>query len=276
MGEKKGASFNTKDFIVGGLLDDVDVTWVNVKCEMYDYGGKADAAPCVGADLVTGDEEGAPVRQYWSVGNADNWEPSEDGKYMIPVGKDSGFRKGSNVFLLLKSLEEAGFPMERFNDGDITALEGLRTHMVRKPAPKREGFTQTVRRGQDGKEFENKILLVESIITLPGEAAAAATPVQKAKAAAKTKAATKAKSNVEPQAEAAEADVSLDDKAKEILTMLIVEGGGAVSKKDIPSQAFKVMGTDPARNKVLALLFKDEWISGNGFTISAEGEISLG
>lgn len=276
--QKKGASFNTKDFAAGGLLDDVDVLWENVQCEMYDYGGKSDAAPCVGADLIA--EDADPVRQYWSVGSADNWEPSEGGSYMVPVGKDSAFRKGSNIFLMLKSLEEAGFPMERLNDGDITILNGLRAHMVRKPAPKREGFGQSMRRGEDGKEREAKVLLVERIISLPwDEEAPAETKKPKGKAAPKASGKAAPKASTKPDTDSTTSDDaggSVEQEAKDLLTQLVIDGGGNVAKKDIPSAAFKILGSNPHRNSILALLFKDAFITGNGFTLSSEGEISLG
>jgi hypothetical protein len=271
---RKGASLNPDDFISGGLLDDVDATWKNVMFEMYNYGGKSDPAPCLGADLVTGAEIKAEdvVRQYWSCGSADNWEPSEDGARLVPVGGDTELRKSTNLFMLLKSLKEAGFPMAQLADGNVTVLNGLKAHMRRIDAPKRGGMApQSPRRGRDGKEYEkeNKVLCVEKIIALPSEA-----PKDEPKAAKKGGKKAEPKAEGKPQAPAPSAD--LDSKAKDILTSIIVQGNGKANKKDIPSIGFKILGTDPDRNKVLALLFNDEWMKGAGFAVSDSGEITLG
>jgi hypothetical protein len=273
---RKGASLNPDDFIAGGLLDDVDVTWKNVMFEMYNYGGKSDPAPCLGADLVTGAEIKAEdvVRQYWSCGSAENWEPSEDGARLVPVGGDTELRKSTNLFILLKSLKEAGFPMAKLADGNVTVLNGLSAHMRRIDAPKRGNMApKSPRRGHDGKEYEkdNKVLCVEKIIALPSEATK-----DEPKAAKKggKKAADPGKAEGKPQAPAPSAD--LDGKAKDILTSIIVQGNGKANKKDIPSIGFKILGTDPDRNRVLSLLFNDEWMKGAGFAVSDSGEITLG
>jgi hypothetical protein len=273
---KKGASFNPDDFITGGLLDDVDVTFKNVKCEMFDYGGKSAAAPAVGIDLVTGAETDgeAPYRQHWTVGSAENWEPAPDGKSMVPIGKDPGFRKGSNIHLMLMSLKDAGFPMERLTDGNITTLEGLVAHVVRKPAPKRPNLNKRERTDADGKAYEDKILLIESIVSLPWETekASGGTVEPKPKAG---KGKAKAEAKAETKAAAPEAG-DADEKAKTILMQLVVENGGKILKKDVPSLALKILGNDPLRNAILRPLFMDTWITANGFTLSGEGEITLG
>lgn len=258
---RKGASLNPDDFISGGLLDDVDVTWKNVRFEMYNYGGKSDPAPCLGADLVTGVELRPEdvVRQYWSCGSSDNWEPSEDGSRLIPVGGDTELRRSTNLFLLLKSLKEAGFPMPQLADGSVTPLNGLKAHMRRIDAPKRGNMIQNARRGRDGKEFErdNKILCVEKIIALPSEA---------------PKGAKKGKK--EPVTEAKPTS-NLDSKTMDILTSVIVQSGGKINKKDLPTIGFKILAGDVDRNRVLALLFNEEWIQSSGFAISDSGEITL-
>jgi hypothetical protein len=274
---KKGASLNPDDFIAGGLLDDVDATWKNVMFEMYNYGGKSDPAPCLGADLITGAEIKPEdvVRQYWSCGSAENWEPSEDGARLVPVGGDTELRKSTNLFMLLKSLKEAGFPMAQLADGNVTVLNGLKAHMRRIDAPKRGNMpVQSPRRGASGKEYErdNKVLCVEKIIALPSEA-----PKDEPKAAkkgGKKAAADPGKAEGKPQAPAPSAD--MDSKAKELLVNIIVQGGGRANKKDIPSLGFKALGTDPDRLKVLSLLFNDEWMKGAGFAVSDSGEITLG
>lgn len=269
---RKGASLNPADAVAGGLLDDVDVTWKNVKYEMYDYEGKADAAPCLAADMVTGAESKPEdiVRQRWSCGSSDNWEPSPDGMYLVPIGSETELRKASNVIVLMGSMVQAGFPASALSDGAANVFEGLQAHMRRMEGPKRGNLPQQqARRVVGGKEYErdNKILLVEKIIALPGKQEEAAPKKGKGKAAAKDEAKT-----AEPKA----ADqTGIDAKAKDLLTRIILEGDGKAAKKDIPSLGFKILGNDPDRNKILAVLFKDEWIAANGFAVSSDGVITL-
>jgi len=267
---RKGASLDPADAVAGGLLDDVDATWKNVKYEMYDYEGKADAAPCFAADMVTGAEAKPEdiVRQRWSCGSADNWEPSPDGMYLVPIGSETELRKASNIIILMGSLVQAGFPASSLKNGVASAFEGLQAHMRRMEGPKRGGLQQPQRRTVGGKEYErdNKILLVEKIISMPGQTTTEGPAKGKAKAKAKEEA---------PKQSAADQG-ALDSKAKDLLTRIVLEGEGKVAKKDIPSLGFKILGNDPDRNKVLAVLFKDEWITANGFVVSSDGVITLG
>jgi len=267
---KKGASLDPADAVAGGLLDDVDVTWKNVKYEMYDYEGKADAAPCLAADMVTGAESKPEdiVRQRWSCGSADNWEPSPDGMYLVPIGGETELRKASNVIVLMGSLVQGGFPASALKQGMASTFEGLQAHMRRMEGPKRGDFAKSPRRVVGGKEYErdNKILLVERVIAMPGQAEPAASKAKGKKAAAKEEAATGTGSG---------GGAGRDAKAKDLLTRIILEGDGKAVKKDIPSLGFKILGSDPDRNNVLAVLFKDEWITANGFAVSSDGVITL-
>lgn len=268
MATKKGASLNPVDFITGGLLDDADVTFKNVKFEMFDYDGKAEPAPALGIDLVTGaEEEGAkPYRQHWSCGSSENWEPSDDGSTLVPIGKDTELRKATNLYMFLTSLKEAQFPMERLNDGDCSVLEGLQAHVLRKDAPKRGNLPQGgTRRGRDGKEYEkdNKVLCVSKINKFPWEGEAPAKPK---KGAAKKE---------EPAAEAGGGDI--EAKAKDVLIKLVVSGDGKALVKEVPSKGFALIDPkDPDKNKILKVLFNPAWIKANGFNVTDDGVITLG
>jgi hypothetical protein len=268
--QRKGASFSLKDFISGGLLDDVDVTLKNVKFEMFDYEGKSDPAPALGIDLVTGEEaEGEkPIRQHWSCGSADNWAPSEDGMEIIPIGKDTMLRKSSNLHMLFTSMFEAGVPDSILEGGNVSVFEDLKVHIRRKDAPKRGNLPQGgVRRGRDGKEYErdNKIVCVEKIYEPYPWDAKKADPKAGKKAAEKP---------------AASSEGDLDAKGKAVLMKLVADGNGKTSKKEIPTKGFMTIGEifgdkDPDKNKILGLLFKDVWITANGFTLAANGEITV-
>jgi len=262
MAERKGASLNPKDFITGGLLDDVDVTLKKVMFEMFDYEGKSDPAPSLGIDLVTGDEgEGdKPYRNHWSVGGAENWVPSDDGMEIIPIGKDTMPRKTSNLFFLVTSLLEAGVPESVLDSGRIDFLEGLKCHIIRKDPPKRGNLPAGgMRRGRDGKDYEKdgKVYAVSKIYEpYPWDSKKGAT-----KAAKKD--------------EKVSTGSDLDSKAKAVLVQLIAEGGGKTSKKEIPTKGFALIQADADKNKVLGLLFKDAWMTANGFAVDSDGTITL-
>lgn len=269
--QRKGASLNPKTFVSGGLLDDVDVTFTNVKFEMFDYEGKSDPAPTFSADLVTGTEDGEkPLRQHWSVGSAENWAPAEDGMEIIPIGKDHALRKASNFYMFVQSLLQAGVPESVLESGRVDFMEGLKAHIRRVDAPKRGNLPQGgTRRGRDGKDYEkdNKVLCVEKIYEpYPWEAKKGATGSTAQKSAG-------------PQP-TQESGMDVDTKAKVVLSQLIAGNGGKVSKKEIPTKGFlkikEVLGAnDSDINKVLGLMFQDPWMVGNGFAVAADGTITI-
>lgn len=271
--QRKGASLSPKDFISGGLLDDVDVTFKDVRFEMFDYEGKSDPAPALGISLVTGDEtEGEkPYRQHWSCGSAENWAPSEDGMEIVPIGKDTMLRKASNLHMLFTSMFEAGVPDSVLEGGNVGVFEGLKVHIRRKDAPKRGNLPKGgIRRGRDGKEYEkdNKIVCVEKIYEpYPWSTKKAPTGKTDKKAAVAEKAAVSSNDD-------------LDAKGKAVLLKLIADGNGKTSKREIPAKGFMAIGEifgdkDPDKNKVLGLLFKDPWITANGFVVAENGDITV-
>jgi len=265
--QRKGVSFNPKTFVSGGLLDDVDVTLKNACFEMFDYDGKADPAPALGIDLVTGEEadDEKPMRQHWSCGSAESWAPSDDKMELVPIGKDSVLRKTTNLAMLFKSCTEAGMPDAILDTGRASIFEDLKVHVRRVDAPKRGNLpTGGVRRGRDGKDYEkdNKILCIEKIYE--------PFPWDVKKPAGKAA----GKKSAEPKAEPTASDI--DAKAKAVLIQLIAAGEGKTSKKEIPTKGFVLLDkNDPDMNKVFGCLLKDPWITANGFQVAADGTITL-
>lgn len=260
--KRKGASLSPKNFITGGLLDDVDVTFKNVKFEMFDYNGTQEPTPALGIDLVTGSEEPGekPYRNHWSVGKAEMWAPSDDGMEIVPIGKDLFPRKTSNLYFLVTTLLEAKVPDEVLDSGRVDVLEGLKVHIVRKEPPgKKSDVPKEKRVGRDGKEYEKdgKIYAVSKIYEpFPWVAGAAAGDMKKAAGGASTE--------------------DLEATAKGILMQLVMAGNGKTSKKDIPTKGFALIDKkDPNKNDIFGFLFKDAWIKANGFVIAADGTITL-
>lgn len=165
--EQSGVSLKPSDQVEGGgLLDNVDATFEEVVFDMFDYGGTQSEVPALRASLKADDAKDA-VEQYWSCGAAKDWEPSKDGKRLVPIGDQKGLNKTSNVSIFFDYLIRAGFPEDKIAD-DVSVLEGLKAHMVRIPAPVRGGLPSSKKR-EDGREFAKTVLVVESILHLPWE-----------------------------------------------------------------------------------------------------------
>lgn len=237
MAKKKGVSLNPNDFVSGGLIDDVDCTFENVKFEMYDYNGKVSPAnPSLGIDIRYGDAEDDKTRQYWSAGSHKDWAASDDGSMLVSVGQATALRKSTNLFNLLKSLCECGFQSDELDEGVVTCLEGLKCHVMRIPAPKRAGLQKGARvNTATGEAFTDTILVVSQIYGGPES--------EKQEAVSKNEKAA----DVEAEAVAALKKL-LDEK-------------GSIAKKDLPTTLFAKLPDTPNRNPIMTLVFKDEFLA---------------
>jgi len=254
-----GISLNPETFVEGGgLIDDVDVTIDKARFELFDYNGTViPGVPALALHMT--DPEGEEVVQYYSMGKPEDWEPSEDGTTLEAIGSATAIRMTSNGGILLKSLIDAGFPVDKLGD-DISSLDGMKAHVIQIPAPKRTGIKEKPR--ADGKVYEKTILVIGEILTLPWEEDEEK-PKSKAKAKAKPKAKAKAKAKAKPEAEEVEEEAGDDDVgAKAVAAILeILEDAGTVTKKELPAKIFQVMKTDPDRNAVVKLVFDDEFLA---------------
>ena len=131
-------SCKPEDFVEGtGLLDDAEVTFTKCRFQLFDYAGKAQPAPAFAAELVVAGD-GEPTNQFWSCGSPKDFVPSADGKQLQPVGAATHLRKSCNAAILFTSLFQAGVPGDLLGGDDISKLSGLRAHVKRIPAPKRD------------------------------------------------------------------------------------------------------------------------------------------
>jgi len=221
----KPVSLNPDDFTVGGgLLDDVDVTFVECRFTEFDYGGKGPKIPAAEIEMLPeGDTEA--IKQYYSIGDPKVYKPSNDGKTILA---DVAIRKSSNFGIFCESLIRAGFPKDLLAEGDISTLSGLKCHVLRKPAPKRTGLRKPER------EYEETILEVTEIIEMPGEG----------------------KKGKKKEEEVSDVEA--------IATEIVLGAPKPISKKDLIKVVFEKVKDDPGvRNKVLGL-FKDDSFLNNG------------
>ncbi len=263
MAKNQGMSLNPEDFTEGGgLLDDAIVVWNEVKFEMFDYQGKAKAVPALKVGME--DEEGETHEQYWSMGSANDWSPSADGKMLVAVGSATGIRAGSNGALLLKSLVDSGFPVDKIDD-DITVFEGLQCHVIQIPAPKRPGLKSTKPAREDGREFEKTLLVVDEIITLPWDRKKPAGAPAK-KGVAKKAPAKKGKADAKDDVD------GLITKAQDTVLGIVLEQT-EVSKKKLPTLVFAALKDDADRNAIAKLVFDDEFLAGGEWVYDAGSEV---
>jgi len=251
------ASLNPESFTEGGgLIDDVDVTFEECRFEMFDYQGAMAPPGSPSLKVVMKTEEDEKMDQYYSMGAAKDWLPSEDGTQLVSVGSASGIRASSNGGIFLKSLIDAGFPADKIGS-DISVIDGLRCHVIRVPEPARSGLKKTKKQEEREEKYGPKtILVVSEILTLPWEKEK---PKGKAKPAGKPAAAkSKAAPAPTPVQEEAEGD-GLDSAVNAI--MGILAESGTATKKELPGKLFQVLKDDPNRNEAIKMAFDDDFLA---------------
>ena len=249
MGKEKGVGFRPTDFTDGGgLLDNADVAWKSCEFVMWDYNGNGPQTPAL---KVVMDHEGEEVEQFFSAGKADDWAPSKDGTKLIPVGNATGINRKSNLAILINSLVDAGFPEDKIED-DVSVFEGLKCHMVRKPAEKRPGLVRTPR--ADGKVFEATNLVVDEIQQLPWEK----------KAASGKKAAPK--DTEQEQETGGGDDDDVEQEAIAAIMEVLEKNPKGIDKKKLAAQVFTKVKASKNRNAISQLVYKDEFLSTGPWT----------
>ncbi len=246
----------------GGLLNDVNLKWANVGFVLWDYNGKTPTkSPALKITLV--DEDGEESEQYWSAGDAKNWVPSPDGKRLQAVSSVEKQNISTNMGILIKSLVDSGFDESLIKD-DVSIFEGLVAHMIQVPAPKRGGTVVRAPRA-DGRTFEPTIMVVDRIVTMPGEKRAARRGVASTR--------TSAASTSTTVASAPASDGQLATTAIAILKKILEDNLGAhpdgLLKAELPRLVFNELRADKVlRNSVTTLANDDDFLAGGG----GEGE----
>lgn len=258
-----GVSLRPSTFSAGGsLVDDADLTVSKARFIMTDYGGKSDAEVCV-LQLMLREDDDTEHEQMYSLGTgfvpSETGKEEENGKELTPVGDKTSPNGSSNFALLINSMVNAGVPEDLF-DGDISAIEGLKGHYNRVPAPKRGNLPK--RPGQAEKKYEATVLLFTTVVTLPGEAKAAKTAVKGAP--------VKTASKVTPIAAAKPAaGGELNDViAEHLIGIFAGEGLEEMKKVQIVTKLFKAIpNDDPQKKAIIAEAGKSEVLAAlDGFT----------
>ena len=233
MATGKAAGLKPSEMVEGGgLISDVDVTFAEVRFEMWDYNGTVPVAnPAIKAKLVEV-EGGAEFIQYWSAGQSKDWMASEDGKRLVSVGSGAGLNSGSNAGILITSIVNAGFPEDKIGD-DISVFDGMKAHVIRQAAPKRN--IQKAPRA-DGRVYEDTVLVVSKVLQLPWE--------KKGGAASGTTTTS--------------GDIS--EKVTGIVLEVLGANNGTLPKQQLVTKVFQHAKSDSDRNKIVQMVHKDEFL----------------
>ncbi len=217
MAEGKGVSFNPDD--ASGLLDNARVKVTGVKVSVF--ASKA-GAKYVNVDM-TFKGEGQEITEHYMLGSAEQWKPMASGTGAESIKDDGRVWNRSDVYKLVKSFIDAGFPKNLISD-DLSVLVGADVHVNRVT---QEGTYKDA----EGKERQRTTLLVTKIYELPKAGAAG-------KATKATKASTAASAAAAPAADGGSSGDDNDAYVTELLVEILSEASGPVEKTKLPQPAF--------------------------------------
>lgn len=275
------------DFVQGGLVSDVPVEVIEIQFRGFDYQGSVQKdILAVWMKLALLDENlkrtnDDPVENFWSAGgDLEEVAVSSDGYQvgMLPGGSKSAMTKGSNFEILLKSLTKPALggpamPVNwlRDNQSSLKCLLGTKFHMLRTPAPKREGIDTSTRKRKD---YDSTIATATKIYWAPW-----APKTQGGKATARTAAAaatTAAPADTTTQAVngAAQDGGGGGQDETTILAINTVKSALAdnpifESIDDLKVACFRQLAKTKAdtRNSVVKMVSDAAWLMANGFKV---------
>jgi hypothetical protein len=243
-------SIKPSSFVEGGaLLDDVNLVIQRARFILGDYDGKMmEKVPML--DLLVATEDGEEHHQFYSVGGSSDFAPDDTGKGLNKIGSKSSLTKSSNFALFMAALVEAGFDEGKVDDNDISFLEGVRAHFLRK-AVKREGL-------ENKKGKDNTVLVIDKLL-------------EAKKSAGKGKAAT---GSAKSAAKADDGELR-EDVAALLLEVLSEQDNSAIAKKNILGKILPRIKDNPAKKDIIALATNDEFIGSREEWTYAEGILTL-
>jgi hypothetical protein len=149
-------------FVDGGLINDRDVTFTEVSFSTFDYDGNGPEVCAL--RIVMTDGDGEEHTNYWSVGGKEgDFGPSKDGKRIVQLRDKTSLNKRSNAHIFMEKLISCGMPADQLED-DVSLLVGTKAHVIRVPAPSRDGLPGQKKR-EDGRQPE--VLVVSEVHSFP-------------------------------------------------------------------------------------------------------------
>lgn len=252
----KYASINPDDFSKGGVLNDVDVEFIETKFVTGDDAveqteGMAkyrnvEESLFFAANLkvLDGEMKGEEMWQYWSSGKLLYFEPSEDGRHAKPVGSAEKLSDGCNAYTLFASIVNAGYPRDKFSD-DVGIFEGMRAHVINVEQKKLAGINSNP---EDGARART-VLTVENILEpFPWDEV------------------TKKRKGKGTTAKAAAKDADVEDDLEEVAKTTIVEllvgaDGGPIKKTTLYQKALRALAKHPDKKAIIKnYIADDDWL----------------
>jgi len=250
-----GVSIRPSEFVEGGAVPvDRNLLWKECRFANFDYTKKDGTvvASTVSAKIVYQDDEGTEYTQHYSAGDPNRFQPSKDGKTLEALTESTNLSKSSNYYILMNALINAGFPENKLGE-DISVLDGLYTHNIGIPEPKRAGL---VREAPAEGARARVISVPDSIIKLPWEN--------------KGKGTTKKVKDTAAPAEEDAGDAEAD--ALMMVTEMLADAD-MVTRQQVATKAIR------SKNQPIAkLVFSPKFaevLTANGFSLDGE-EISAG
>lgn len=217
---------------------------------------------CVLSVRVDGADEDVTTTLF--VGGAEDFSVEDDGHTLVPT--EEGHELGANTSFakLITSLVEAGFPETNLPEDKINyeSIIGTRGRFVQR---KNEADTKSLGKRKDkktGKEYDRTDLVVETVLDLPGTAAAPAP--KKPSTGGKANPPSKTAKKPAPAAAAAEPEVDLNDLAATTLVEIVAEAGGSIPKSKLSMKVLTKLMKHPQREDVRKLVFTDEFLEQDG------------
>lgn len=255
MAKQKRISTLMKDAESAGLPDDIDVTITGSKyaCRSsadYKADAEIDAADAVPVWVLTlQPEDGEPFDLIESCGNIRRVVPSDDGSFLAQAEGSSalGMSNSCKAFHLLASMIECEESVDAKANEDISSLEGMKWHLLRKPAPKSWAGLAEPEPGADGRKARPRTIeTCTEIHSLPWKG-------KGGKASAPAKGKGKAKPEPEPEG---------DDASTEAETIVdaIVKEKGTVKAASLYKLAQGAAKKSDNKDKIIELLQDDEWL----------------
>ncbi len=250
----------------GGLVDDVDVEIVRARFG-FGYGGNSSAEDATTFHLTLKDGDGTEYVQYYGTGTgfvpSEAGDAEENGKELVPVDSKTAVSGSSNFAMLITSMVNAGLPEDLLDSGDISQLEGVKGHVNRVPAPKRDGLPK-----REGKNADRPqtVLVFTTITDFPGNAAAkpkaGAKPGTKSPAAAAPAKGAPATTKPTPAAKSAISDELKEELEGELIGLFAAKEATSMKKIDLTKGLFSsIDNSNPNKKVLIASVSKDEVLS---------------
>lgn len=260
----------------GGLYPGGTGIIEELKYTLWDYDGKQpkDSALAVYMKFqpTDGSNEGKPVEQYWSAGDAASFSPDPTGGFLVPLKLRVAQSDNSNWAEILKAFRDnCGLEPGKLSSHDkgkegIRALERTEATFSRKDQKEREGLPERAPTGAAPKKFKATIL-VPTKAKFPWEKGAGR--------AAAAKPTTGTATTTTPPAASNGASTTTPDLS--ILIKEIAEAaGGVINFADIPKELTgKLADVDRTARVAMVKQSKDEaYVAGlakeNGWTFDGK------